>query len=1208
MHTSTEKKFLEKFQNLREIPDKRSDAESQKLIEAELNDSPVLIKFWPKTNPDAQRTLHEIWLYEVRQLQRLRGCPGVGDFIAPIMSSSQDDQGFYLVLGAGERKPLQVYFPEKLEGTLTIRHWINNLKNKKNRSRFWRNVIRISQALQLLHSQGILHRNLDLNSILTNAESDEDDFQLTGFEWSIRVNRIKSNLEFSTNVRFEPACFSFLSDWQDLGVLIAKILRLDIESVFDLNHPIKELVEKTELTLDEINIIRGLAGRIRLDTNISNEGINHDIIEPKIQSIIKKLDEINASQEEALGIAFRLTPPNSPPAASAVRMSVFSAVQMAFYGIHGIPISDQNIAEFLQFIQDDLQESPILCIFKNDRGQEEIVLMGSSLTYILAKNKKDRTDTEGTWECAYCTHAYITPPRKIDGSVPSKKIDSSISCFTHNDRSKLSKVYDSWADTILELRNTLKTTQDSRTLLLGFSAYHLAEIAYAKSQIYPVEILSYNPDREDPSQNIIRLKSRSDSSIDDIAQGLGIESPAKRLKKILFDSQSIEPNWFLVSNINFNEEEQEVLLIFQQHQELSGEDIFEFQAMTPDPEYQNYYLIPGSAQGTTKQLSRRAGSIDALSEHSELIAMLENPHLSSMDSHDENIIDAAYQDLDSSKQEALKRIRSTIPLHLVQGPPGVGKTHLVTTLVRQTFDAEPDTRILLTAQSHSTVQHLYQEVKGALEDQHSKPLIVSCIKEGSGDEERDATTQLDDISRQNLENLVKSEAFDKAPAESTKDRILELAKPSNRAMRFSLMSQILKAANLVFTTTNSRQVEDLIKSRAQFDWTVMEETGKATGIELLSPLLLSYRRLMIGDHKQLPPYASSEMRKTLSNLSKLRGAIETSTEVNNSLIKGEFIKETFTPNFIKNLDDQQLQKISHEALRLHLLFETLINEEESVKQKSLQRYGTELWHRPIASPLLLQHRMHPDIADLISHAFYDDKLKTFPAKIDYYKKTPKPFFFEGSCKIAKKLNRAAITWIEIPDAQANLRSHGHEERPTWNNSLERKCVLKLLKKLRTNDTEKAPKLAILSPYSQQVRLLERDIANNSDQLPNISAFSRPDDASSFCKTVDSFQGAEADVVIVSLVRNNGESYASGALGFLLDSRRMNVLLSRAKFQLVIVGSYEFLKIWEQKIRKERIYHGNEDFQFLLKMMQKLNLFSAQSKFVTVKHTQLLSAQ
>ncbi|MFW8695648.1 hypothetical protein, partial [Mesorhizobium japonicum] len=97
--------------------------------------------------------------------------------------------------------------------------------------------------------------------------------------------------------------------------------------------------------------------------------------------------------------------------------------------------------------------------------------------------------------------------------------------------------YDSWADTILELRNTLKTTQDSRTLLLGFSAYHLAEIAYAKSQIYPVEILSYNPDREDPSQNIIRLKSRSDNSIDDIAQGLGIESPAKRLKKILFDSQ-----------------------------------------------------------------------------------------------------------------------------------------------------------------------------------------------------------------------------------------------------------------------------------------------------------------------------------------------------------------------------------------------------------------------------------------------------------------------------------------------------------------------------------------------------------------------------------------------------------------------------------------------------------------------------------------------
>ena len=74
---------------------------------------------------------------------------------------------------------------------------------------------------------------------------------------------------------------------------------------------------------------------------------------------------------------------------------------------------------------------------------------------------------------------------------------------------------------------------------------------------------------------------------------------------------------------------------------------------------------------------------------------------------------------------------------------------------------------------------------------------------------------------------------------------------------------ILRAANVVFATTNSGEIERLIDERGQFDWSIVEEAGKATGSELLSPLLLSHRRLMIGDHKQLPPYRSDEMKKLL---------------------------------------------------------------------------------------------------------------------------------------------------------------------------------------------------------------------------------------------------------------------------------------------------------------------------------------------------------
>ena len=51
-------------------------------------------------------------------------------------------------------------------------------------------------------------------------------------------------------------------------------------------------------------------------------------------------------------------------------------------------------------------------------------------------------------------------------------------------------------------------------------------------------------------------------------------------------------------------------------------------------------------------------------------------------------------------------------------------------------------------------------------------------------------------------------------------------------------------------------------------------------------------------------------------------------------------------------------------------------------------------------------------------------------------------------------------------------------------------------------------------------------------------------------TVDSYQGSENALLILSLVRNNDK----GLQGFLVDQSRINVALSRAKDRLVIIGS------------------------------------------------------
>lgn len=91
------------------------------------------------------------------------------------------------------------------------------------------------------------------------------------------------------------------------------------------------------------------------------------------------------------------------------------------------------------------------------------------------------------------------------------------------------------------------------------------------------------------------------------------------------------------------------------------------------------------------------------------------------------------------------------------------------------------------------------------------------------------------------------------------------------------------------------------------------------------------------------------------------------------------------------------------------------------------------------------------------------------------------------------------------------------------------------KRLNEISTENDLSIAVISPYKEQVISLQK---TNKDSLHNLTI-----------NTIDSFQGQERDVVIISLVRSNDQ----GTIGFLKDYRRMNVAMTRAKKKLIIVG-------------------------------------------------------
>ena len=84
-------------------------------------------------------------------------------------------------------------------------------------------------------------------------------------------------------------------------------------------------------------------------------------------------------------------------------------------------------------------------------------------------------------------------------------------------------------------------------------------------------------------------------------------------------------------------------------------------------------------------------------------------------------------------------------------------------------------------------------------------------------------------------------------------------------------------------------------------------------------------------------------------------------------------------------------------------------------------------------------------------------------------------------------------------------------------------------------------VGVISPYKAQVQRLRQLIRQEKRLRPMRQLIT--------VNTVDGFQGQERDVIIISLVRSNDD----GQIGFLSDLRRMNVAMTRARFQLIILG-------------------------------------------------------
>lgn len=138
------------------------------------------------------------------------------------------------------------------------------------------------------------------------------------------------------------------------------------------------------------------------------------------------------------------------------------------------------------------------------------------------------------------------------------------------------------------------------------------------------------------------------------------------------------------------------------------------------------------------------------------------------------------------------------------------------------------------------------------------------------------------------------------------------------------------------------------------------------------------------------------------------------------------------------------------------------------------------------------------------------------------------YFYKGLLETASHLaNKGVhITFIDTAGSGYN------EVRGSNGLSLQNEGELMIAQKLIETETLNTDITAFISPYSGQV-VAAKNI------LPKRLRVS----------TIDSFQGQEKEIIILSLVRSNDD----GDIGFLKDYRRMNVAITRAKEQLFVIG-------------------------------------------------------
>lgn len=548
-------------------------------------------------------------------------------------------------------------------------------------------------------------------------------------------------------------------------------------------------------------------------------------------------------------------------------------------------------------------------------------------------------------------------------------------------------------------------------------------------------------------------------------------------------------------------------------------------------------------------------------------------------------------DFDDEKRSILAQAMGVAGVLAIEGPPGTGKTKLITEIVVQWLKRNSNDRILLSSQTHIALDNVLQRVSQLKPD-------LDMIRIGRSDETRISESSKAFLLDKRVEGWI-AEIREKAERDMQRwadehgvdraavslgmkvERLLQVLEIKRELMEFVALQEQHRPVSELPSSGSIPDSREADEESTQIDSEIgecrqkirllrKEEGTLRADLETMGDYATALAKS--DDPSELAEWADHFLAgdpKIISCRERLRlleawllrvgrtsdfnGAMLASAQIIAGTCVGiagvrgmedvtydlciidEASKATATEILIPMTRSKRWIVVG-DPEQLPPFFEqfgdqlTSDFQEAEIRATLLDRFLEDATGLPTECRAALknQYRMIKPIGDLISACFYHHGLNS-PVK-------------DHGLKLSAAIP-LPVTWYSTHKLPARSEI---PEGKTFANATEANVVRDVLRRLQfvSRAQRRSISVAVIAGYTAQVRLLSEIVSQGVAEWPDLEVS---------CNSVDAFQGQQADVCIYSVVRSNSR----GDLGFLREKPRLNVALSRGKSALVIVGDYPF---------------------------------------------------